>query len=344
MAEHKALTKQEDPIYKMLAQYKGAIASVLPKHLTPEKMLRLAYTAIHRTPKLKQCTPVSLINGIIEISSLGLELGRTAHLIPFGREAQVIVDYKGMIDLAHRSDKVATIVLKPVYEKEVFEVVEGTERYIKHIPVLKDRGELVAAYAIITFKDGSFDFEVVGPDDIEIIKKRSPGAKKADSPWNTEDEPTMWCKSAMRKVAKRTPQSPEFQKAAYLEELLEAGIKQNLSHVTNDIGIEDFKNVTPVKEVIEDELKEKVKGKIKRLQEKGQVEPGEKEKPKMTQKNNLDFVKVVQDLKKQLSDDEVYYKLIGLHGYEHCNEIIDKKAQKAFYQDLKLEVERVKKQ
>lgn len=241
--EQKALAVKEDPIYKMLAGYKAAVASVLPKHLTPERFLRIAYQIINKNQALKKCSPLSLVNAIIETSILGLEVGRTAHLVPFGGEAVVIVDYKGMIELAHRSDKVESTPLKPVYENDIFDYAEGTERYIKHKPAQKDRGKLCAAYAIVNFKGGGYDFEVVLPQDIEITKKRSAGAKKKDSPWNTEDEPMMWAKTAMRRLAKRIPQCPELQKAAYLEELVEAGLKQNLAHVTGDIIDADFRTI-----------------------------------------------------------------------------------------------------
>lgn len=270
MEQTSAVTKKEDPIYTMLANYKTAIASVLPKHLSPEKMLRVAYTVIHRTPKLKQCTPISLINAVMEISILGLEIGRTAHIIPFKDEATVIVDYKGLIELAHRSEKVASTPLKPVYENDTFDYEEGTTRFIKHKPAKKERGKLIAAYAIVNFKGGGYDFEVVLPEDIAPVKKRAPGAKKPDSPWNTDDEWTMWCKTAMRRLAKRIPQSPDLQKAAYLDELVEAGLKQNISHITDNVIDVDFKTITN-KPVDEKEIKEGITKKLEGLKTGGQI-------------------------------------------------------------------------
>lgn len=271
MAEHAVVQKKEDPIYSMLASYKPAIASVLPKHLSPERMLRIAYTAISRVPKLRDCSSISLLNAVIEISILGLEVGRTAHIIPFKSEAVVIVDYKGMIELAHRSSKVESTVLKAVYTNDTFDYEEGTSRFIKHKPTREKRGELIAAYAIVNFKGGAYDFEVVLPEDIAIVKKRAPGAKKQDSPWNTEDEPAMWSKTAMRRLAKRIPQCPELQKAAYLEELVEAGLKQNLTHITGNAIEVDFKSVEKAK--VEPIRKEEVSDKINKLKEDGQIQP-----------------------------------------------------------------------
>lgn len=243
-----ALAKTGDPIMNLLAQYKQAVASVLPSHLTPERMLRLAHKATVNIPKLRECTPISLINSVIEISMLGLDIGRTAHILPYKGEATVIIDYKGQIELAHRSNKVSSISLKPVYANDYFKAVEGTSRSISHEPAMKERGELIAAYAIVFYNGNGYDFEVVTQEDIDPVKKKAPGAKSDKSPWNKpEDEWTMWCKTAMHRLAKRVPQSPELQRAAMLEDLVQAGLKQNISHIQmTETDPREFEKPKPV--------------------------------------------------------------------------------------------------
>lgn len=234
----------KDPIRAMLDKYRGAIENVLPAHITPEKALRMYYVGIYRIPGLKECSPLSLINGLIEISMLGLDLGRTAHLIPYGKEATLIVDYKGFIDLAHRSGRIESFTYKPVYASDFFDYEEGTTRFIKHKPFRgSDRGLLVAAYACVFFKHGGFDFEVVEKADVDAVKKRSSAVRrgKADSPWLKEidgekvDEWIMWCKTAVRRLAKRVPQSPELSRAIQIDELAEIGLKQNLGNIADEI-------------------------------------------------------------------------------------------------------------
>ena len=236
--------EKKDPVYDMLTKYQQAIKSVLPSHLKPERMLRVAHTMIYRVPKLKECTPVSLINAVIDISMKGLEIGSTAHIIPFKREATVIYDYKGLIELAHRSGQINSFPFKAVYQNDFFDVMEGTDRWIKHQPAKSDRGSLIAAYAVANFKHGGFDFEVVYPVDIEAIKKRAPGANYSDSPWNQLDlEWTMWCKTAVRRLAKRIPQSPELQSAVQLEDRVEAGLSQDIGHIATDAIDVDYKEM-----------------------------------------------------------------------------------------------------
>ena len=61
---------------------KTEIAKVLPKHLTAERMTRVALTATLKNPALLQCLPQSLMNALLVCSQAGLEPdGRLAHLI-----------------------------------------------------------------------------------------------------------------------------------------------------------------------------------------------------------------------------------------------------------------------
>ena len=81
-------------------KFRDEIAKALPKHLTPDRFIRVAVSALTRTPKLKECEPVSLFGAMLTLSQLGIEPdGRRAHLIPFGdrprgcEEWQLIIDY-----------------------------------------------------------------------------------------------------------------------------------------------------------------------------------------------------------------------------------------------------------
>jgi len=225
----------KNEIADLLAANMKAVRSILPKHLTPERVMRIAYIAIEQSPKLGQCSKASLINAILEASMLGLEISTPlghAHLVPYKTKCQLIIGYLGFLDLAYRSNQISKFAMQAVYEKDHFRYQYGTNAFIEHRPSDDiNIGDLKYAYAIAQFKDGSTEFEVVNKRTAEATKARSAAKHKQDSPWNTSDEWTMWVKTAVRKLAKRLPMSPDIQRAAMLDEYAEAGIKQNISYI-----------------------------------------------------------------------------------------------------------------
>lgn len=218
-------------IRDLLERAKPQIALAVPKHLTPERLLRVGMTAIQRTPKLLECDPQSLLASLMQCAQLGLEpdgiLGH-AYLVPFKNnkrggilEAQFMVGYKGLISLARRSGEVQSISAQVVYVNDEFDYCYGLDEKLYHKPAMGERGRPIAAYAIAKFKDGGHAFEVMTYDEIEAIRKRSKSSD--DGPWVT-DWPEMARKTPLRKLAKYLPLSIEFQRAAALDERVDAGI------------------------------------------------------------------------------------------------------------------------
>lgn len=114
---------------------KAQIAAALPQHMKAERMIRVATTAMLRTPKLEQCDQASFFKALLDLSAWGLEPdGRRAHLIPFENrqrgvlEVQLILDYKGLVELARRSGEVATIHADVICKNDEFEYGFGSEQ------------------------------------------------------------------------------------------------------------------------------------------------------------------------------------------------------------------------
>lgn len=215
----------------MLERAAPQIKAALPKHMTPERMVRIAYSAIARSPSLLKCDAASIVRSVIEASELGLEpsgvLGH-AYLVPFrnnktGREeAQLHVGYRGFIELAHRSGRVRSICAEVVYQGDEFEFVRGTEEKLRHVPCLNrpDDATPICAYACVHYTDGGVDFEVLGLDKIAKAQKASRGSNSSSSPWVQYWE-EMARKTAIRRLAKRLPLSPELMTAAVADEVRE---------------------------------------------------------------------------------------------------------------------------
>lgn len=195
------------------------------KHLDVDRLTRLAITAIRKTPALAKCTPVSVIASVMQCAQLGLEpdsvLGRV-YLVPFKGECTVIVGYKGMIELALRSGLVETVEGYPVFEGDEFDYSLGLERRLHHKPCGEtDAAKMTHAYAIVRFKDGGVLFSVMTRKAIDAVRNASPG--KDHAPW-VKHYPEMAVKTAIRRLWKFCPASPELARAASLEERGEAGI------------------------------------------------------------------------------------------------------------------------
>jgi recombination protein RecT len=197
--------------------FKDQLAAALPKHLTPDRFTRVLLTATIRNPRLLECTQESLFKTIFDCAASGLELdGRRAHAIPFRNnqkncyECQLIVDYKGLVELAMRSGVVSSVHADTVCEDDEFEVDRGL--ITKHkINYRKPRGEPYAAYCMVRMHNGAEPkCEVMTRDEIERIRSRSKSANSG--PWVT-DEFEMWKKTVTRRTMKWVPLSPELHEA-----------------------------------------------------------------------------------------------------------------------------------
>src|SRR5690606_24440421 len=134
-------------VQHLLESNKVQIAKALPKHLTADRMQRIALTEIRRNPMLAKCEAVSILGSVIQAAQVGLEIGSVlghAYLVPYWNnnkkyfEAQFIPGYRGFMELARRSGAVKKMTSRAVYSKEKFEVEYGFEERLIHIPILSD--------------------------------------------------------------------------------------------------------------------------------------------------------------------------------------------------------------
>lgn len=190
-------------------EFKSALKSALPQHLTPERFVRISLTAMMKVPKIAQCTQASLFKVLLDCSSLGLEPdGRRAHIIPYGNVATLIIDYKGLIELAKRSGEIKMWRAEIVCENDSFDWNNGVVTH--KVDWLKPRGKIRAVYSHVKNADGIDEYEVLTLDDVEHARSRSKA--KNDGPWVT-DYNEMAKKTAIRRHSKKLTLSPEFRDA-----------------------------------------------------------------------------------------------------------------------------------
>lgn len=232
--------RQVDSVQHLLQndQARAQLAAVAAKHMSPERLMRVTANAIRTTPKLQNCQPLSFLGALMQCAALGLEpntvLGH-AYLIPFDNsrkidgkwvkipEVQLIIGYKGLIDLARRSGHITSISANIHYDDdELWEYEEGTEAKLRHIPGAQE-GKPLHAYAIAKFVEGGHAYVVLPWSRVMKIRDGSSGWKSAvqygkteKSPWFTHEE-AMAKKTAIRALSKYLPLSVEFQDAVQID-------------------------------------------------------------------------------------------------------------------------------
>ena len=241
-AAEKAVSSEVDTSKAMKAyitKMQGAIAKALPSVLTPERFTRITLSALSSTPKLAQTTPQSFLGAMMTAAQLGLEpntpLGQ-AYLLSFKNkgvlECQFQIGYKGLIDLAYRSEQISLIQAHEVHENDEFTYEYGLEPKLYHKPALRDRGETYCYYAMFRTKDGGFGFEVMSREDIEEHARKYSQSYSSDfSLWKSNfDE--MAKKTVLKKVLKYAPLKSDFVKAIAGDEAIKHDIAPDMSEVT----------------------------------------------------------------------------------------------------------------
>lgn len=204
---------------------KAHLANALPTHVTPDRLVRVALTAMTRTPKLADCTQASFFQALFQCSQMGLEPdGRRAHLIPYGNECQLVIDYKGFAELAYRSALVKSIHAQEVREGDVFEFDMG--QVTSHVPHFlrrdpgkpKESGKVFAYYCVVEMAGDARKCEVMSLQGVEAIRDKSQGykafkaGKVKTSVWH--DYPIeMGKKTVFKRCSKWLPLSAEIRTA-----------------------------------------------------------------------------------------------------------------------------------
>lgn len=204
-------TKKPQTIRDYVKVMEGQFAKALPKVMTPERFTRIALSALSNTPKLMECDRNSFLGALMNAAQLGLEpntpLGQ-AYLIPYGKQCQFQIGYKGLLDLCYRSGDVASVQAQVVYENDKFEYALGLEPKLVHVPAIENRGKSKFVYAVLKLKNGGYVFEVMSMDDVKTHAEKYSKAFN-NGPWKTNfDE--MAKKTVLKRVLKYAPIRSDF--------------------------------------------------------------------------------------------------------------------------------------
>jgi len=208
-------------------------SAVIPKStgLTVQRFMGALMTEVKNTPKLLKCAPNELLGAAIRVAELGLVPGAAlghAYILPFWNEkkgymqANVILGYKGMIELAYRNGLVASIKATPVFHGDQFDWYEDENGvHFRHVPDLtnpnRGRAEKIAlVFAVARMTSGGVIPLFMTRSEIEALRQKSSQARN-NPVWGSDWE-QMATKTLIRRLFKYLPVSVEAQQAAALDD------------------------------------------------------------------------------------------------------------------------------
>lgn len=221
-----------------LERYKSQMKLALPKHLTPDRMARLAVTAFSSSEKLQLCDPKSIVGSIMTASTLGLEIGVDGQgfLVPYGRTCQFVPGWKGLVDLVNRGGK-GTVYTGVIFKDQEYSYSDGARRdLIIHNETDLDAAEDITHAYAIGWVNGAV-MPIIELWRVSKLKKhRDKYNKVGKSHYSFRDWEMYARKIPLLQVLKYMPKSIELQNAIALNDAAESG-----HHATID---GDFVNIT----------------------------------------------------------------------------------------------------
>jgi|TARA_R100000329_G_scaffold150636_1_gene144076 recombination protein RecT len=261
-----------------LESKKNSLIKIAPQGTDVDRIIRVAMFEAVKNERLVQCSPTSVYMALAKACELDLVAGGVLHrasLVPMwdkktkGYNAELWIEYTGLMDLVKRSGEVAHFKAEVVYENDEFEHSFDLEsgEILRHKKCHDNPGDLVLAYAVCFFKDGQRQVEVMRKDQINKIRRNS---RSPDSgPWSQHTE-EMWRKTVIRRICKYLPLTPKT--TAVLEHDIQSDFgASNIQSIDVNVVEQDHTvdtdNVIDVKEA-ESKPKPKRKSKVKDLVEK----------------------------------------------------------------------------
>lgn len=182
-----------DSILKRVADFQSAGELVLPPNYIPENAVRSAWLVLQQTvdlnkrPALEVCTMESIANAFLEMVTQGLSvIKKQCYFVVYGNKLELEESYIGKIAIAKRNANVKEVNAVTVYKQDEFVYAVDHTTGRKHIEKHKQSlanvipEEIVGAYAIVTYNDGTTDSEIMSLN--QIHKAWAQGGSKGTSP------------------------------------------------------------------------------------------------------------------------------------------------------------------
>lgn len=202
-------------------QRREKFLALIPDHVADkDKFLKRLAVEVelmcHRNKALSSCNPASLLLAAMEAARHRLSFSHgDCSVIPFrgkggGSNAVFVLGAPGIAKVLYRTGLFTRIEWETVRERDQFKAPQGSEPSLYFEKALKNRGDVVCAYALAEMKDGTKHIYVMDHDKLMQIRNISPSGGATYAEW--EDE--MYAKAPMKRLFKRLPIDPDITEQA----------------------------------------------------------------------------------------------------------------------------------
>lgn len=177
----------------------------LPQGLNQQRFILNCITVVNDNLKdFQGITPESIGVTLAKGAYLGLDFfNRECYAIPYGGKVQFQTDYKGEIKLCKKYSRepIKDIYAKLVRKGDFFEeLIENGQQFVNFKPIPFNSEEVLGAFAIVLYKDGSMMYDTMSVTEIE--KTRSTYSKAKNSQAWKESPGEMQKKTVLRRLCK----------------------------------------------------------------------------------------------------------------------------------------------
>jgi len=209
----------------------------MPKGFNQTRFIQNCMTVMQDTYQIELCNPISIARTLLKGAFLDLDFFmKECYAIPYSKDGskdlQFQTDYKGEVKLIRKYsiNPVKDCYARLVREGDFFqeEVKEG-QQIVNFRPIPFNTSQIVGAFAVVLYEDGSMDIETMSTEEIENIKEvfsqKSFKTKEFSKAWvATPGE--MYKKTVLRRLCKHITKSFEsVEQAKAFDESAEIQVK-----------------------------------------------------------------------------------------------------------------------
>jgi recombination protein RecT len=232
----------------MFTKSANELKKVLPPDQSPERIARVTLTACRKNPALLDCNLHSLIGAVFQSAQLGLEpdLLGSAYLVPYKDQVQLLIGYKGYIDLIYRSPRVITVQAHEVREGDHFRMRLGSDPYLEHEPAQGKQGEILGYYAIVQLTNNGCMWHYMTKKQVEEYRdqhstdykyKKSKGYEN-NSVWGKHFD-SMAKKTVLRQLTTWLPMSVQEKQFQAIDETVTKDLESEPEYIDVEVSEEN---------------------------------------------------------------------------------------------------------